>query len=396
MDAGRATRRTADSYASISLTMKQPVLLPSRRDFLVSAFAFSTACYTRSSSTFPGLAFVANKEGKNIAVVDLGIFAVIRHIPLPAEPTQVAVHPTQPFAYALTPDSGEIHLLDIQELQLVHSVHVADQLLCMVLDNWNDVLWVAATKPARLMGLAVAPLKIQVTTRLPDEPADVAIAPRGELGAVILRNGTELLTFQLRVPELAVRRQLEHRPSAVVFRSDGRLVLVASKESKLLSAYRAEDGALMVHLPLPLHPTYFCTTPDGGQLFISDPSSDSLAIVYPYRTEVAETLLAGRSPGQMACSRRPYYLFVANEKSADVTILHIPSRSLVAVAPVGQQPSVISVTPDDQYALVLNSGSGDLTVLRIPDISINKTRMAPIFLMVPVGSGPVDVALRRI
>jgi len=46
---------------------------------------------------FSGYAFIANEDGKAIAVVDMVVFTVMRHIPIDGEPTAVISHPTRPF-----------------------------------------------------------------------------------------------------------------------------------------------------------------------------------------------------------------------------------------------------------------------------------------------------------
>ena len=60
--------------------------------------------------------------------------------------------------------------------------------------------------------------------------------------------------------------------------------------------------------------------------------ADAVAVVYPYRTEVAETVLAGRAPANLAASAGPDYLFVANPPTGDVTMLDIESRRARLVA----------------------------------------------------------------
>jgi DNA-binding beta-propeller fold protein YncE len=66
----------------------------------------------------------------------------------------------------------------------------------------------------------------------------------------------------------------------------------------------------------------------------------------------------------------------------------------VAVVTAGKEPAYIAVTPDDQYALVLNRTSGDMAVIRIATLSGRRTRFAPLFTMIPVGSEPVGAVVR--
>ena len=54
-----------------------------------------------------------------------------------------------------------------------------------------------------------------------------------------------------------------------------------------------------------MQPENLCFNSDQGQLFVTGEGMDGVAIVFPYNTlEVEQTVLAGRDPGVMACSRR--------------------------------------------------------------------------------------------
>jgi YVTN family beta-propeller protein len=98
----------------------------------------------------------------------------------------------------------------------------------------------------------------------------------------------------------------------------------------------------------------------------------------------------------MAESPASNYLFVANAGSGEVTILDIETRRLLAVVPVGREPACIGLTPDQQYALVPNRASGDVAIIRVGSVAAKRTRSAPLFTMIPVGSRPVSVAVQRV
>jgi YVTN family beta-propeller protein len=137
---------------------------------------------------------------------------------------------------------------------------------------------------------------------------------------------------------------------------------------------------------------------DGGQLFITGEGADAVVIVYPHKTPmVAETVLAGRAPAAMGVSTgKPDFLFVTNPQTSNVTVLDIATRRVAGVVSVGAEPVYVTATPDGQYALVLNRRSGDMAVIRIAAISGRRKGLAPLFTMIPVGSGPVTAAVKAI
>jgi len=154
-----------------------------------------------------------------------------------------------------------------------------------------------------------------------------------------------------------------------------------------------------VNLPLPVQPANFCFNSDGGQLFVTGAGMDAVAIVFPYSTEVGETVLAGRTPDAMAVVKTPEeaeYLFIANAESGDVTVINVDTRKVLAGLAVGKEPRYIAITPDNQYALVLNRRSGDVAVIRIAALTARQRKFpAPLFTMIPVGSKPVSAAVVR-
>ena len=158
-------------------------------------------------------------------------------------------------------------------------------------------------------------------------------------------------------------------PSLVRFQSDGRQLVVASRAERNLSIFETAGGRVVVRLPLPIEPRNLCVKPDGGEMFVTGDGMDAVVIVYPYSTEIAETMLAGRAPGAMAVtdSAATSFLLVANPQTNSVTVLDYDNtgRKLVAAVNVGQEPGAIVITPDQQYALVLNQKSGDLAVIRM-------------------------------
>jgi DNA-binding beta-propeller fold protein YncE len=158
----------------------------------------------------------------------------------------------------------------------------------------------------------------------------------------------------------------------------------------------------VVRLPLPLAPRQFCTSGDGGQIFITGDGMDAVVVLFPSQTEIYQTILAGRAPGAMAVTAkdaRPSYLLLANPETDGITVLDIENYALVAVVEVGRGPCRILLTPDGQYALVLDEKSGDMAVVRMLALATNpngghrKFRSAPIFTLIPVGEGPVSAAV---
>lgn len=376
---------------------------------IASGFGSLTSCGGHNKAKgFSGYAFIANEEGRAIAVVDLEVFAVARHIRVDGSPTAVLSDPRTGGVYALTPENGCVHEIRADNLTFSRKLRVAETALEMRLSPSGGTLYVLCQRPKQVVRLALNPIQVAWTLPLADDPADFDISPDGNTIAVSSASGS--VTFidlpnrfvftPLRTTgEIGlVRFQPSHGDTARA-RSDSKQLIAANVSQRMLSIYDVPRRRLMVNLPLSVRPDNLCFKSDGGQLFVTGEGMDAVVVVYPYYTpQIGETVLAGHNPGAMAASAASGYLFVANPKSADVSILDIESSKVLMVTPVGAEPSCIAITPDDKYALVLNRASGDMAVIRIPNVTRAATeqrrwKKGPLFMLIPVGSKPVSAAI---
>lgn len=376
---------------------------------LATGFSGLTGCRGHKRATgFSGYAFIANQDGGAIAAVDLGVFAVARHIRVEGSPTAVLANPRNARVYALTPQNGSVHEIRADNLTFSRQLQVAVTALQMRLSPAGDALYVLCQRPRQLVRLTLDPIAKSWTLPLPDDPVDFDISPDGNSVAVSSGSGCSITFVDLAdrrsFPPLGttgeiglVRFQPFHAADRA--QSDSRQLIAANVSQRMLSIFDVPGRRLIVNLPLAVRPDHLCFKSDGGQVFVTGEGMDAVVAVYPYYTpQIRETVLAGYSPGAMATSTSPAYLFVANPKSADVSILDIDTSNVLAVTPVGTEPSYIVITPDDQYALVLNQASGDMAVIRIPNVTSaakeqRRWKKGPLFMLIPVGSKPVSAAV---
>ncbi|MBI4909136.1 MAG: beta-propeller fold lactonase family protein [Acidobacteria bacterium] len=375
----------------------------SRRAFLgASAAAAGTAtiaCWRKEKPGFAGFAFVANEEGSAIACVDLTAFAVVRHIPLKAAPTNLVSHEIRKTIYALTPSDGTIHELSTARLERERWTQLGGKALQMRLSPKGNALYVLLEEPKQLVEVLLDRMEVSRRFALPAIPADLDLA-RLEPRAIISWTG-EATAGMLDLDRGKLHRIPTGSPIRIVrFRKDGRHWVGGHEQESLLSVFDTGTSKVVARLPLALKPRNICLKADEGQMFLTGEGSDAVAVIYPYLTEVAETVLAGHSPAAMAASYlvddSPEFLFVANPESSQVTILNVnESYKLVSSVQVGAEPSFITLTPDNQCVLVLNRRSGDMAVLMVSN-SKRAKQIPTLFTMIPVGSKPVSAVVQAV
>jgi YVTN family beta-propeller protein len=364
----------------------------SRRAWLLSAAA-AIGCGPPKATGYAGYCFVANQQSRSLAVVDLNSFRLLPAIRLDAAPSAVVAHPAHPKAFVLAPQAGAIYEIDAVSRSVSRRVRAGNQAVAIRLAPSGDVLWVLMRDPAALVEIPLDSFRPRRRIRLAVPPDDFDLSSDGHAAVVSQAARSVTVVFlQKAVVEQTAPAAVEL--TAVRFRSDGKQVLAASGPDRSITIFEVATGKALVRLPLPVEPRYFCYDSAGGQLFVTGDGMDAVVILYPYSTEIAETVLAGRAPAGMAV--QDSYLFVANPTANTVTVLDIDDRRLASVIQVGLEPRQILITPDKQYALVLNEKSGDLAVIRFYSLTESVARRyksAALFTLIPVGEKPVSAAV---
>jgi YVTN family beta-propeller protein len=362
-----------------------------RRDFVAAASVGLASC-GRSEPLANSYAFVANSEGKAIAIIDLAVFTLAGRIPLAANPTEVIASPARRTIYALSAADGLLHEINVAKRQVTRRVAVGVGARGLRISSDQTMLCVATRQQVVLVGRQLFDVKARI--HLPAPVMDFDVSLESPHATCSLASG-EVAIIDLVSRSMVRRAKLSSAAGTLRFLKNGERILVGLPYERLLSVVDTATGQLVVDLPLAIRPDRFCFSGDLGQLFVTGEGADAVAIVYPFQSQVAATLLAGHQPGAMAASRNPAYLFVANPTSNAVTVLDVVSQRVVGAVPVGQQPGHIIVTPDDQFALVLNQSSGDMAVLATSRFAkvVRRDRSAPLFHLVPVGSAPVSAAI---
>jgi YVTN family beta-propeller protein len=378
--------------------------LISRRALLLSSAAAAAGCARPKAGRFLGYCFVANYDGHSIAAVDLTRFKTRRQIPLDAAPTQILARPKTTRAYALAAGNGTVYELEASLLSITRRVKAGNEAVSMRLSRSGDALWVLYRDPASLVEIPFESLRPGRRIRFASPPDDFDLSPEKDEASVVTRRDRTIAIVSLADAAVARTIHAATEPSLARFRLDGRQLIAGSQPDRSLTFYDVATGKTIVRLPLAVAPKEFCFTQDGGQLYVTGDGMDAVVNVYPYRTEVWETLLAGHAPGVMVTAepdKPPYYLLVANPDADTVTVLDVETGKLVALVAVGSQPRQIVLTPNREYALVLNEKSGDMAVIRIFSLGGNQVggnrvkryKSAPLFTMIPVGERPVSAAV---
>ncbi|HET8550603.1 MAG TPA: hypothetical protein VFL57_21480 [Bryobacteraceae bacterium] len=365
-----------------------------RREVLFGAAAAVAGC--RTLRGFSGYAFVANEEGRAIAVVDLQALALVRHVALSAAPVALLSHPTREAVLALTPENGVVHEIGVPRMQRVREVYAGPSAHRMRLSPDGGSLWVLSGPARRLYRISLGDNpRVEGSLQLAPEATDFELSPYRNLCGVAYAGTGSVQMFDLKTGTAGRIIRVADEVGSVRFRSDGEALLVANLSGRMLTVLEAPSGRVIANLPLAVRPDNFCFHPNGGQLFITGDGMDAVVVVYPhYVPQVAETALAGRAPAAMAASDT--HLFVTSPTTGDVIVMDVETRRVIAIATAGAEPCAVVLTPGAEYALVLNRKSGDMAVILTSAIARNRRKSIALLNMIPVGSKPVAAVVRSV
>jgi DNA-binding beta-propeller fold protein YncE len=379
------------------LTAAPPIL--GRRSLLLGAAA--AACGPPKARGYHGYCFVANQDSRNVAAIDLTNFRLRRQIPVDDAPAAIVSHPSQPKAYVLAPGAGTVYEIDALKLTVSRRTRAGSRAMSMAVAAGNDALWILYRDPAELIELPFDSLRPRRRIRLasPPDGFDLSSTNYAAIASYQDRSITVASLERAAIDRVIAARD---EPSLVHFQQDGAQIIAGSHPDRAITIFNTASGKTVVRLPLAIAPRNFCPDSTGGQLYVTGDGKDAVVIVYPYETEIGQTILAGHAPGAMAVTQDASpLLLVANPDSDRITALDVNTmgKSLIAVVDVGQEPRCIVMTPDNQYALVLNRRSGDVAVVRT--YSLNQSgpfkeplkKPMPVFTMIPVGDSPVAAAV---
>ncbi len=366
-----------------------------RRDCLWAGTAlFSAACTPAKRTGYDGYALIATSGDNSLAVVDLARFRLTKTIPLGGSPTAIIPAAVTSHSFVLTPSTDSVHILD-RNLSL-SSTHRLGEGISEIRLFPDASAFVAASQPSRELIFA-DPRNLQILrkVKLSGEPTSIDVSAEG--GFVAVSTGSQG-TIQLVHAASGKQRTIAigGKAGLVRFRADGKLLLVSRPEEHSLVGLDVATGSVVAELPLAMEPQNLCFNAlDQGQLFVTGPGMDGVAIVFPYQTlEVEQTILAARNPGIMASSASPDYLFIANSTASDISIVNIDTRRLMGVVDVGGQTEFIAITPDNRFALALSKINGTMAVIYIPAIRATREKKGlSLFTIVDVGSKPVHAAV---
>lgn len=337
--------------------------------------------------------FVASATERGVAVADLSDFRRIGTVALGAKPQSLLR--TGGAISVICSDPALAVRVDPARLRIASKLRLPGRPITAVATSGGNIV-VLASDPDCLI-VADGDLT-RIVGRIPLPGAGSAMDAWRDRAAVAMPSLGAIARISIDQLRVLGQTAAGTAGAPLRFRMDGNTLLAGDAAAKQIVTTDWKTGRLLARIPLAVEPRNFCFNADGGQMFVSGPGGDVVAIVAPYQNEAEETIPAGRAPAAMAVSPAQNVLLVCNPPTGDLTILDIDTRELAASVHIGDTPREVLVTPNGEYALVVSGGSGSVAVLRLSTVLNNgenglTARIAkPLFTVFPMTNSP-DAAL---
>jgi len=282
--------------------------------------------------TVGGFALVANKGGNSVSRIDLATSTVSATIPVPGNPTSVAVTPTGAKAY------------------VVQSTN------CPPL-------------PVPTPGPGPTPTPGGPTPGpTPIPPCTVAVIDTAS--NTVVTNVT-----------------VGHEPFAVAMSTNGGFAYVTNRADDTISIIDTATDTVIDEVPVG-------DTPEGivaafGLIYVANDSSNSVSVYRELDFALLTTIPVGASPLSVAVSPDGTRAVAGNDAGASVSIIETGTETVLGTAAVGTNPAGIAITHDSQLAVVANGTSGTVSI-----VPLNNDPEEPSpTLTIQVNGSPAGVAI---
>lgn len=287
--------------------------------------------------TSGGFALVANKGGNSVSRIDLATSTVTATIPVPGNPTAVAVSPDGTKAY--------------------------------VVQSTNCPAPPVPTPPPGPTPLPTpAPTPGPTPSPTPVPPCTVAV--------IDTASNTVIATVTV-----------GHEPFAVAMSTNGGFAYVTNRADDSVSIIDTATDTVIDEVPVG-------DTPSGisaafGEIYIANDVSNSVSVYRELDFSLLTTIPVGAGPLSVAVSPDGRTAIAGNDAAASVSLIETGTETVLDTKAVGTNPAGIAITPSSAAAVVANSTSGTVSIVPFANDPENPNST----LTIQVNGSPAGVAI---
>lgn len=357
-------------------------------------------------------AYVANSGSNTVTVLDLVAIRPDRTITVADNPVALALSPSRNELYVLSAERdqrpGVLSTIDLATDAVTATIPVGRGPVALALDPAGHRAYVANQLSNSVSVLDLDARRHLTTLPTGKAPSGVAVASDDRTLLVTNAGSGSVSLFSILPigPPLTLRATIGDCPGAtspVILPNASRAFAACAEGHQVLSLslalplndYNArQDSALTADHALALldvgqHPTHLTLKPDGGELFASNSTSNSVSEISTYTNEVGGTYPIGNNPAHGVISADGSALWIANAGSESLSLYSIQDGRLASILRTGNAPNALAFSADEHLLLAADSKSGDVALIRT-DSKAGPT----LFTILPAGNTPTALVIK--
>lgn len=293
-------------------------------------------------------------------------------------PTNLAVHPREPWAAVLHAGYGDhqLAIVDLKDRRLVSSVTLPQTFYGLCFDPEGKRLWASGAETGLVhefqFDAGYLSRHRELVAGQPHEklvPAGLSVSRDGQTLYVAAAWGDRLclLPTSGESPQRRVALERDSYPYACLESADGRRLFVSLWGRAAVAVIDRQSLAVAAHWPVESHPTELALSPDGQTLYVACANSNQVLLIDTETGRAIEAVSSalypqsprGSTPNSLALSADGKVLLVANADNNNLAVFNVAqrgqSRSLGFV-PTGWYPTAVRF--DGEGRILVANGKG--------------------------------------
>jgi YVTN family beta-propeller protein len=144
-------------------------------------------------------------------------------------------------------------------------------------------------------------------------------------------------------------------PCSLAASRDGRMLYIAFADAKQIVFVNIRKGKVTHSVATPTRPTGLTLSPDGRELYVTCPATQSRVLVIDAESaKVKTTIRAGHTACGPTVTPDGKRLYVCNRFDNNVSVIDLETRKAVARVSVTREPLDTAITADGESLLIIN------------------------------------------
>lgn len=371
--------------------------------------------FNEHQAGFHEFAYVANTEGNTVTVLDLVYLRTDRTLRVGTAPVALAVNPTREEVYVVNmqPDqaSGSVSVIETSRNEVVATIPVHRGPSAITVDPQGRRAFVVNTGSNTVSVLDLRGRRQLGSLPTGDKPGGVVISPDGRSLVITNRLSGSVSIFSTSDADsplfpLTLRATLAGCPGAtapVILPDSSKAFVACSERDQVVAiglAAAPNDGAsrqglslspdrVLAFLDVGRRPMNLTLKPDGGEIFVSNQSSNSVSEIATQTNEVGSTYPIGNRPAHGIVGLDNSALWISNSGADSLSLYSIDDGKLLSSLRTGSAPDALAFSVDERFLLAADRGSGDVAVIR------TASKLGPALLTIlPAGGSPAAIVVK--